>query len=213
MASEVAICNMALSLIGADGVVASISPPDGSAEAGHCKRFYPIARREVLEMADWSCAITRVALAEITNTSDTWAYAYQLPSDCIKPLRVLPAGEANPQMLFLLDRVELLQGDEHESASFTIEGQALRTHVAEATLVYKREITDTSTYSQRMTSAIAMTLAGYLAGPIIKGLEGAKVGIQWLEAGRKAALGAAAQDGQSKHDGMGFVPASIQARA
>jgi hypothetical protein len=46
MASAVDIANTALSHIGADAVVTSLSPLDGSVEAGHCARFLPSARQD-----------------------------------------------------------------------------------------------------------------------------------------------------------------------
>ena len=44
MASDVDVCNLALAHLGDEATVASISPPEGSAQAGHCARFYPMAR-------------------------------------------------------------------------------------------------------------------------------------------------------------------------
>lgn len=50
MASEVDICNLALARLGDNATVASIDPPEGSAQAEHCARFYAIARDSLLEM-------------------------------------------------------------------------------------------------------------------------------------------------------------------
>ena len=44
MPSEVDICNLALGHLGDSATVATIDPPEGSAQAEHCARFYPIAR-------------------------------------------------------------------------------------------------------------------------------------------------------------------------
>ena len=59
MASEIAICNLALSHLGDAANIASIDPPEGSAQAEHCATFYPIARDSLLEMHDWGspCAV------------------------------------------------------------------------------------------------------------------------------------------------------------
>ena len=40
MASDVDICNMALSHLGARAQISAIVPPDGSVEAGYCARFH-----------------------------------------------------------------------------------------------------------------------------------------------------------------------------
>ena len=50
MASEVDICNLALGHLGDNATVASLNPPEGSVQAQHCARFYPIARDALLEM-------------------------------------------------------------------------------------------------------------------------------------------------------------------
>ena len=56
MASVVDICNLALAHIGDDATVSSIDPPEGSAQAEHCKRFYAIARDTMLQMHNWNFA-------------------------------------------------------------------------------------------------------------------------------------------------------------
>ena len=66
MASEVDICNLALGHLGDNATVSSISPPEGSAQAEHCARFYPLARDALLEMGYWNFAMRRVALAQLT---------------------------------------------------------------------------------------------------------------------------------------------------
>lgn len=63
MASEVEISNLALSRIGDSATVSSINPPEGSAQAEHCQRFYPIARNSLLEMHAWSFCDRRIQLA------------------------------------------------------------------------------------------------------------------------------------------------------
>ena len=65
MASVVAICNTALSHIGDSANVTSIDPPDGSAQAGYCATFYPIALSAILEMASWGFATARSTLAAL----------------------------------------------------------------------------------------------------------------------------------------------------
>ena len=60
MSSEIDICNLALARLGDDATVASIDPPEGSAQAEQCARFYSIARDTMLEMHDWRFATKRV---------------------------------------------------------------------------------------------------------------------------------------------------------
>lgn len=174
MASVVQICNMALSHIGSDARVSAISPPDGSVEAGHCATFYDLARTELLEPGNWRFSLTRTTLAELTNASDTWAYAYALPSDCLRPLRVLrPNGGLT---VFNVDDSYVYNVDDQDSAPFDVEGQVLFSNEPDAVLVYVRDITDSTKFTPSFTSALSFNLAGYLAGPIVKGNEGAKLG-------------------------------------
>ena len=49
MATSVDICNLALSILGDDATVVSITPPAGSDQAGHCARWYPVALRRIGE--------------------------------------------------------------------------------------------------------------------------------------------------------------------
>lgn len=218
MASAVDIANIGLSHLGARAQISSISPPDGSVEAGYCARFYPLARREVIEVANFAFTKARATLAEVTNASDVWLYAYALPSDCIKPLRVLQAEYLNEiDLLWPLNENQVGRAyidslTERGSADFEIEGETLRTNQPAAVLLYKRDVTDTTKFTPLMTSAVGMVLAGYLAGPIIKGLEGARVGAQWREEGFRQATRASASNANASHEGSDHVPVSIGAR-
>lgn len=177
MASVSDICNMALSHIGSDTVVTSISPPDGSIEAGHCARFYPIARKEALESHKWTWSKKRVALAEVTNPSSVWTYAYALPSDCLSPARVLQASVV--QELLFSDNLIMVADDyqlftERGSADFEVEDGVLLTHEPDAVLLYTRDITDTTKFTTSFTVFVSYLLASFLAGPILKGQPGAQ---------------------------------------
>ena len=88
--NEVDICNLALSHIGDTANVVSIDPPEGSAQAGHCARFYPIARNTLQEMHPWGFCTTRVTLAQVAETVQGWNHVYIVPSDALNLISVLP---------------------------------------------------------------------------------------------------------------------------
>lgn len=200
MASIVDICNMALAHHGSDAVVSSIDPPDGSIEAGHCARFYPIARTELLEPYPWSFALKRAALAELAvNPSSVWAYAYELPSDCLSPVRVLAAGST-------------LTPSERDNADYTIEGTTVLTNEEAAVLLYITDVTDPSKFSPTFTTALSYVLGAYLAGPLIKGSAGADVAKEFRKAAREMAVSAAANDANGSAESAVDVPQSILAR-
>lgn len=105
MPSQVDICNTALSHIGDTANVTDISPPDGSAQAGYCAVFYPIALNALLEMATWGFSTKRIALAEVANptittyvdssgatvtTAGMWQFAYAAPNEMLTSISVLP---------------------------------------------------------------------------------------------------------------------------
>lgn len=221
MASAVDISNVGLSHIGARSQVSSISPPDGSVEAGYCARFYPLARRELLEAGNWSFAKRRVALAEVTNDSDVWAYAYAKPADCITPLRVLQlqyvqdAGLLWPMGMYLFDGDWRAIDDvfsERGSSDFVVEGDVIRTNEPEAVLLYKRDVTDTTKFSPLFVAAAGMLMAAYLAGPIIKGKAGADTGAAWRQAAFDMMAKAAAADANGSSERASHTAAHIQAR-
>lgn len=157
MASAVDICNLALAHLGDDATVSSISPPEGSAQAEACARFYPIARDVMLEMHAWNFATRRQELSQVTNTLNNWAFAYALPADCLKPL--------NP--------FNSTMREDDETAEYIIETDAsnvmfMYTNVPEASLRYVRKVTDTTRFSPLFVNALSWLLASYLAGPIVK---------------------------------------------
>jgi hypothetical protein len=199
MASFVDIANAALSHLGADAVVAQLSPPDGSVEAGHCARFLPIARQTALASHAWGFARKRVVLALLTNDSEQWGYKYQLPSDCLRPRKILAADE--------------LDAPERNGAPFEREADALYTDEADAVLIYTRDITDPTKFTADFVSGLGMLLAGYLAGPIIKGRESISIGNSWTTAGLNALRSAAAREASATHESSAYTPPSISARA
>lgn len=223
MASDVDICNIGLAHLGAEGQIASINPPDGSVEAGYCARFYPIARKELLEDQQWAFNKLRVQLSEVENTSTVWHYAYAVPSGLIKALRVLRLKYINDASLLWPIGTYLTHNfdghlveelfTERGSADFEIEGGVLRTNEPEAVLLYTADVTDTTKYSAKFVAAFGMLMAAYLAGPIIKGVDGARIGAQWRQAALDMSASAAASDANSANEQAGHVAEHIRARA
>jgi hypothetical protein len=165
---------MALSHIGSEARVSSISPPDGSVEAGHCAMFYDLARTELLEPGNWAFSLKRATLAEVTNPSGAWAYAYAKPSNCLRALRILRPSIAAA----VLTRNLAFEPhtDDRGGAAFDVEGDVILTNEPDAVLLYVQDVTDSTKFPASFTSALSYLLASYLAGPIIKGNEGVRVG-------------------------------------
>jgi hypothetical protein len=193
MASDVDICNLALGYLGDVAAVSSISPPDSSAQASHCARFYPIARDALLEMHAWGFSTTRVTLAyAAANPSTTWAYAYNAPSNVLNYLEVLdpaaaseytfstqqyawspysiPAGAAAPQAKEFQVEIDANGND------------LILTNQQDAVLRYTQAVTDTTKFPPLFTDTLAYYVASKLAGPLIKGGEGRQAAQDMLKA-------------------------------
>lgn len=215
MASEVDVCNIALSAVGDDTVVTSIRPPDGSVAAGHCARFYPLARKMMIEMGPCLFALTRAELAEVDNVSQVWSYAYALPADCIKPLRVLRALDFpyTNASIYEIDKVlTSFEPNEQGGAEYQIEGQVLYTHEPEAVLIYRRDVTDTTKFTPTTVMGLGTLLASFLAGPIVKGMDGVRLGRALREDAQALLAQAAVLDANSSTERHEPMPSSIRAR-
>ncbi len=211
MASVVNICNMALSHIGSDARVSSISPPDGSVEAGYCAAFYDMARTELIEPGNWRFALARAPLALLaTNPSTAWAYAYALPSGCMSPKRI-PRPDLGVTV-FTQDTVRYSPNDD-DSADFTVEGDVVYTNASDAVLIYVRDVTDTSKFTPSFTSALSYLLASYLAGPIIKGNEGLRIGDGMRERAMALADIAATASANASSTSVHGTPSIVRVRA
>ncbi|API59637.1 hypothetical protein BSL82_10165 [Tardibacter chloracetimidivorans] len=161
MASEIDIANLALAHLGDDASVASIDPPEGSPQAGHCARFYPIARDSLLELHTWSFATTTAPLAPLSVTVDGYGFAYALPNKCLRPLKVYEPGGRFTE----------------PSAEFEIEidtngASILLTDVPDAILRHVLRISDPGRFSPLFVETLSWLLASMVAGPLVKGESG-----------------------------------------
>ena len=172
MASTIDIANLALSHLGDDATVASIDPPEGSAQAEHCARFYPSSLASMLEMHNWRFCLRRIALAAVTNPSATWAYAYAVPSDMLAAVTVLDPNNTDDYQA-LNERAS----QDYDMETTTAGDVVLLTNQADAVLRYKVLVTDTAKFPPLFVEALSWLLASKLAGPLLKG-----------DSGRKAAL-------------------------
>ena len=181
MASDVDICNLALAQLGDAAAVQSINPPDQSAQAGHCARFYPIARDALLEMHTWGFATLRVQLAQVANPFPQWQYAYVAPSDAINYLEVLDSNAPDDysvgiQMAGTVPYAPASGVGIYTPQPFQVESlgdqEVILTNQANAMLRYTHSVADTAEFSPLFVQGLATLLASHLAGPVLKGAEG-----------------------------------------
>lgn len=207
MASEIDICNVALGHLGDTGTVASLDPPEGSAQAEHCARFYPMARDTLLSMHNWGFATRRINLAQLGAAPIGWNYAYARPTDALNILAVLGPGEAD----FGSAPVS------SPSHPFTCEANTtgnlvIYCNIEDAAVHYVARVRDTARFPPLFVTALTWQLASMLAGPIIKGDAGmaeAKRCAQMMQAFLSQATG---RDANQNHTRPQHTPAWIAAR-
>lgn len=178
MASEIDIANLALAHLGDSATVSSFNPPEGSAQAEHCARFYPIARDSLIEQHDWGFATRRAVLAPLTYTDPTgeWAFAYALPNLCIKPIKVRPPSTLSSIITSYPLSTIAPSGNMvgNNGIEFTAEtdengNKFLLTNQETASVIYLVQTTDTNKFSPLFVDTLSWYLASYLAGPVLKG--------------------------------------------
>lgn len=208
MASEVDICNLALADLGDRASVSSINPQDGSVQAMHCARFYPMCRDMLLAMpVAWTFATRRVALqaVEIANMPDGWGFAYALPNGCIRPQRVLTPGASKDS-----------DSEPFLTESTSTGSKVIYTNVEDAVLVYTHAVTDPTVFGPLFTVALAKLMSAKLAGPLLKGKEGRGEAQAKYKEFLQVDYPLAAQseaNAQQRDDYADFTPSSIAARA
>ena len=183
MATEVDICNLALAHLGDDATIASLNPPEGSAQAEKSARFYPIARNNLLEMHTWNFAAKRGNLALTTNTLDQWDYAYIAPADMMNPVAVISPTAQNDYATRMSagdtpggitsNYAPTIVAGQYTPQQFAVEGAYIYTNQEKAVLRYQAYVTDPTLFSPLFINTLSWHLASMLAGPVIKGDQGA----------------------------------------
>ena len=178
MATEVDICNLALAHLGDTATVASIDPPEGSAQAEHCARFYPIARDALLEEHVWGFATKRVSLALLSEAWPEWTYAYAQPNDAVNIIAVLSPTATDDYSQSIINIPDVAIAGNYEPQPFSCEinetgAPVILTDQENAVLRYTALVSDTGNFSPLFTVTLSWRLAAMLAGPLIKGDAGA----------------------------------------
>jgi hypothetical protein len=192
VSSEVDICNMALGHLGDDATVASLDPPEGSAQAEHCARFYPIARDVLLDAHKWSFATRRAPLALLSTTPPSpWRYAYGQPADALNLIAVLDPNATDDNSVGVpayggCGYPTYGQTGQYTPQPFVSETDAdgnlvIYTNQANAVLRYTCHVTDPTKFSPTFVLGLAMRLASLLAGPVLKGESGIKAAALWAD--------------------------------
>lgn len=202
MATEIDICNLALSHLGDEATVASIDPPEGSAQAEHCARYYPIARDAML-MHPWSFNTVRGALTELSAGPEFgWLYAFQRPSKALKILGIYAEGAGD--LSDPLPYVTEILGDGTK---------VIYTNTDAIHCRYTIKVSDSGLFPPDVVVALSWLLASMLAGPIIKGRDGVAEANRCLNYYNTFALPMAKQSDAMQHiEPKNHTPSGIAAR-
>lgn len=190
MSSEIDICNTALGYLGDDANVSSLSPPEGSAQAFYCARFYPIARDALLEMHPWSFATKRASLALLSEIPPSpWAYVYQQPSDALNFISILApdaqddnsTGYAGTAGNWCGPGPGLYTPQPYTSEIDSNGVEVIYTNQQYAVLRYTALVSDPTKFSLLFCESLSWLLAAKLAGPILKGETGMQAAVACLK--------------------------------
>lgn len=180
MASQVDICNLALSNIGARASIASLS--EQSAEAKECARRYDACLEAVLQAAFWNFArkqVNGVLLKDGTIAGNTvpvpWLYEYEYPADAIQVRYVMPiysqgatiSGGATVAVPPMQTRpVRFVVSSDLDTTGNDI--KCILTNQPNAVIVYTKKITNPALYDAQFVECFA----GYLGAKICMALTG-----------------------------------------
>lgn len=196
-ASEVEICNEALSRIGQSLLLADtgLTPEEiadalQSPAAQQCALWYPKARDAVLRRYKWPFANRRVALAVVAGeTRSDWTYVYAVPADCLAVRFVTLPGVRNPRPNQIPpSKIEARR----DPATGDVVGKLLLCDQKDAELVYTMRVANPAAFDPDFENALAYRLAADLARSVIRGVEGAKLAIEMSNAYELAVRQAAA---------------------
>lgn len=153
MASEVDICNLALSHIGTKSTISALN--EQSNEARQCNIHYALARDFVLRVHPWGFAEKILALALLSDPPPSWLYRYQYPTDCVTGIELVPADKT------IEDPIPYKIGVSDDLNSKTIltdrEGAYYR---------YTARVTNATLFDNAFIQALSWYLASQLALPL-----------------------------------------------
>ena len=138
MASVVEICNGALNQLGATTI---LSLTEDSKNARLCNSRYTQVRDGVFRSHPWNCLQKRVEIAADT-TAPAWgfSYAYTLPADCLRLLRIL----------------------DYDS-NYKVEGRKILSNTSSMKILYIARITDPNEYDELLRETLSASLAADIA--------------------------------------------------
>jgi hypothetical protein len=194
MASEVQICNMALSNIGVSAFIESMG--EASLAAQTLSIWYAPTLDKVLSDIRWPFATKRAALQDIGSPPDGWGYRYRYPNDC-----VFARGLVLPGMALLPEAVKIPFNVESDGAN----GKAIVTNEPEAILEYTMRFTETGLFPPPFVDAFAWALAARVAAPITSDMAKGEAAGNFYQMALRRAASNELSEGHATQSASGFV--------
>lgn len=133
MSTKVGIVNMALRLLGVERIN---DLTDNNKRASVMADIYDICRREVLCDADWSFGRKRQVITALVSTpAFGWNYQFNRPSDCLNIV------------------------EEYNQEAYVAEDTLIMADVSSLSLIFTKDVTDTTKFSPGYVMALAHKLA------------------------------------------------------
>lgn len=150
LATEVDVCNHALSMLGESRIT---SLEDNTERARICNVIYDETRDELLADFEWPFAVDRRALAAVSETNLTpFEYKYALPSDYLMLLDILDD-----------DTYDVLENYKLKTLEYKIEGNKLLIDLSPCYVRYIKRVTTPNLYPESFTSALVYSIAAKIA--------------------------------------------------
>ena len=180
MASTVEICNGALNQLGATTI---LSLTEDSKNARLCNSRYTQVRDAVFRSHPWNCLQKRIELAADT-TAPAWgfSFAYTLPSDCLRLLRIL----------------------DYES-NYKVEGRKILSNTSTMKILYIARITDANEYDESLRETLSAALGADIAFGITSNNQTAQNMYQLFQEKLKDARFVDSTEGQNIDQDLGMT--------
>ena len=138
MASIVGICNGALNQLGATTI---LSLTEDSKNARLCNSRFTQVRDALFRTHPWNCLQKRIQIAADT-TAPAWGFkfAYTLPADCLRLLRIL----------------------DYDS-NYKVEGRKILSNTETMKILYVSRVTDPNEYDELLRETLSASLSADIA--------------------------------------------------
>lgn len=180
------ICNNALDLVGQGRTIKTLSETE-SRESQLCKRLFQITVDRLLDQNDFTFArkdeiINDTYLVYIDEektqlaNSIPWKYTYNIPSDCMRILRLAPLGyTSSTETIGFTDFIRFdLRNFKNKRCLVTDEAPSFSMH-------YQAYVTDPTLFTPSFQECLEYALASRLASSLIKDVNGIKISTALLQ--------------------------------